>query len=255
MLEGIEMSQFQGTEMKPYLESLRLLNGAKSDVYFTLGGTAEGRLWEGKPWEKKWIQPITSPIRHIHMWTEDMYGDRHLYYAEALMHACLLWRKRPKEAHYQDPLEREYVVEFDGNSGIWFMGGVKDFSGGMEKKTYEVAVRSMSQSYSKVWSTLIPYIAYVQVSASEFLAGDDGVLFNASWDVMARGSRALNDDALWEPSLTMYKRIRPENYHHTPLRFQLLLNTRELEGGQVPVTIRRTKLVLHLRRVPDLVVA
>jgi hypothetical protein len=62
MLEGIEMSHFEGTQMKPYLESLRLLRRSNNDLYFTLGGTAEGRAWDGKAWEKRWMQPITAPI-------------------------------------------------------------------------------------------------------------------------------------------------------------------------------------------------
>jgi hypothetical protein len=261
MMAGIEQSHFQGNEMKPYLESLRLWSRSKADVYFTLGGTAQGRLWDGQHWEKKWVQPICAPIRHINVWTEDMYGERHMYHNEAEMHACLMWRKRPRQMiHCEggDALEGEHVAEFDGKSGMLLLGGgVKDFSGGLHKnkKSYEVCVRAMSQSYCKVWTTMIPHIAYMQLTAPEFLEGD-GILYNAPWNVMADGPREEEDDSLWYPHLAVYKRIRPENFHHTPLNLHIICNTTGLHAEeQEPVRIRRTKVVLHIRQMRDQSVA
>ena len=173
------------------------------------------------------------------------------------MHACLMWRKRPRQMVHcdGDALEGEHVVEFDGERGMWQLGGVKDFSGGLhKKKTYDVCVRAMSQSYSKVWTTMIPRIAYVQLTAPEFLEGD-GILYNATWDIMADGQRAEHDDSLWYPHLPVYKRIRPENFHHTPLKLHIIYNTTGLHAEEEPVRIRRTKVVLHIRQVRDLSVA
>ena len=102
---------------------------------------------------------------------------------------------------------------------------------------------------------MIPRIAYMQLTAPEFLEGD-GILYNGPWDVMADGPRSEHDDSLWYPHLAVYKRIRPENFHHTPLNLHIICNTTGLHAEEEdPVRIRRTKVVLHIRQMRDQSVA
>lgn len=248
MCENIEESHYQGTVTKPFVESSRMLSRRGADVLFTFGASIQGRQWDRKPREFTWAKNARSSIESVRMWVEDMYGQKHTFPDYALMSADILWRKKKRAlgpgVDEAEKLVGYYVVEFDGHSGMWDMGGVKDWSG-RGKHSYEVALFACGQSYSKIFISNTS-AAFVQVRAPDFLENED-ILYNGPWNVTPDGKRIGKDDSLWYPNEAQYKRIRPVQMAQTQLTFRVLhtSNTRTSR----PFIVRKSKIVLHIRKV------
>ncbi|ELU09159.1 hypothetical protein CAPTEDRAFT_203578 [Capitella teleta] len=103
------------------------------------------------------------------------------------------------------------------------------------------------------WVGIVPAgdDGYIWTLNADYL-GRKANLYVAPWDVIPDGTRRVNgDDSLFEPATLQCKRIRPAVVNNARVWLRPLLNnsTKRDRTDSWPYTIRRTKVVLHFRRI------
>jgi hypothetical protein len=282
--DGVEPSRFQGTDRRPFVDSLCL--EARSG-----GGISPKTYHTPLLWRRS-----SSPnlIKTLTMWLEDDAGQRVLFHPDSVMIAEITWRAWARDPPVvTDELEGTVVVTVTvtGDSGSWHMGGVQDWTGlmrkgeGLEPPDYDVAVLAATMTGSGGCSP-----AAITVTADDWLErsyegnmlvmpalhrcleeppfddnGDDEYAtppstprgperssnsnsssIAAAASETRRSTTAASESVFtFAPPLPRYKRIRAVPVDQTRFRFRPVYTS---DPGDRPFTIHRAKLVLRIRR-------